>query len=98
VHGWILDTYLAEKVAGTPQPLDPPAWERLDDLRVPLLVMVGTVDDPGTRDSMRQLASRVAWAQLEVFDGAAHMLNLEQPERFNRVLRQFLDEVSARTG
>ena len=91
VHGWILDTYRAEKVAGTPQPLDPPAWERLDDLRIPLLVMVGTVDDPGTQDSMRQLASRVPGTRLEVLEGAAHMLNMEQPERFNRILREFLD-------
>ena len=30
-------------------------------------------------------------ARLEVFEGAAHMVNLEQPDRFNRVLREFLD-------
>jgi pimeloyl-ACP methyl ester carboxylesterase len=57
--------------------------------------MVGTADDPGTIDSMRQLAARVPGARLEVFEGAAHMLNLEQPGRFNRLLREFLDASAA---
>jgi 3-oxoadipate enol-lactonase len=95
VHGWILSNYEAEKEEGTPQPLDPPANARLDDLRAPLLVMIGTLDEPETQGSMRYLAGRVPGARLEVFDGVAHMINLEQPDRFNRVLRGFLDEVSA---
>jgi pimeloyl-ACP methyl ester carboxylesterase len=96
VHGWILDTYRAEKEEGTPQPLDPPANDRLGDLRAPLLVIVGDLDDPGTQAACRHLASVVPGARLEVFEGAAHMVNLEQPDRFNRVLRQFLD--ANRTG
>lgn len=95
VHGWILETYRAEKEEGMPQPLDPPAWERLHDLRVPLLVIVGTLDDPGTNESCHQLAARVPGARLELFEGAAHMVNLEQAERFNQVLRDFLDSVEA---
>lgn len=91
VHGWILDTYRAEKEEGTPQPLDPPAAGRLDAVRVPLLVMVGDLDDQGTRASCRHLASSIPGARFEPFGAAAHMLNLEQPERFNRLLREFLD-------
>ena len=90
VHDWILSTYRAEKEEGQPQPLDPPAIARLGDLRAPLLVIVGTLDDPGTQESCRHLASIVPGARLEVFEGAAHMLNLEQPERFVRLLREFL--------
>jgi 3-oxoadipate enol-lactonase len=96
LHDGILSNYEAEKEEGTPQPLDPPASSRLSDLRAPLLVMIGTLDSPGTQSSMRHLADAVPGAQLEVFEGAAHMINLEQPERFNRVLRTFLDEVSGR--
>jgi len=94
VHAWILDNYGAEKEEGTPQPMDPPAWGRLGDLRVPLLVIIGTLDDPGTSESCRQLAARVPGARLEVLEGAAHMMNLEQPERFNQLLREFLDSAS----
>lgn len=90
VHGWILTNYRAEKEEGVPQPLDPPAVGRLSELQSPLLVMIGTVDEPGTRDACRHLAASVPGARLEVFEGAAHMLNLEQPERFHALLRQFL--------
>ena len=91
VHDWILSNYRAEKEGGQPIVLDPPAAERLADLSAPLLVMYGTFDEPGTSDAMRHLAASVPGARLEVFEGSAHMLNLEQPERFNRVLREFLD-------
>lgn len=89
VHDWILANYRAEKEEGTPQPLDPPAVGRLGELRAPLLVILGTLDEAGTQASMRHLAGTVPGAQLEVFEGAAHMLNLEQPERFNALLRDF---------
>jgi 3-oxoadipate enol-lactonase len=91
VHDWILETYRAEKEEGTPQPLDPPANARLDDLRAPLLVIVGDLDEPETQANCRYLSSVVPDARLEVFEGAAHMVNLEQPDRFNRLLRDFLD-------
>jgi len=52
--------------------------------------MLGTLDEPATVDTMRHLARTVTGARLEVFE-SAHMVNLEHPERFNRVLREFLD-------
>ncbi len=95
VHDWILTNYRAEKVYGRPQVLEPPAAGRLGEVRIPLLVISGTADEAGTQAAMRHLASKVSGARLEVFEGAAHMVNLEQPERFNRVLREFLDASSA---
>jgi len=95
VHEWVLTTYQAEKVEGQPQPLDPPAVGRLSDLPAPLLVISGTLDEPGTRESMRHLADAVPGSRLEVFEGAAHMLNLEQPERFNTLLLEFFGTSTA---
>ena len=95
VHDWILTNYQAEKEEGQPQPLDPPAAGRLGELRAPLLVMLGTLDDPGTSDSMRHLADAVPGARLEVFEGSAHMLNLEQPDRFNALLLEFFGGAGA---
>ena len=85
VHDWILTNYKAEKEEGQPQRLDPPAVGRLGELAAPLLVMLGTLDDPGTSESMRHLAEAVPGARLEVFE-SAHMINLEHPERFNVLL------------
>jgi FAD/FMN-containing dehydrogenase/pimeloyl-ACP methyl ester carboxylesterase len=96
IYEWELANYRAGKVEGTPQPLDPPAAGRLGDLKVPLLVILGTLDEPGTSGSMRHLAEAVPNARLEVFEGVAHMLNLERPDRFNALLRDFLDGMRAR--
>ena len=95
IHDWVLSNYLAEKEEGIPQPLDPPAVGRLGELTAPLLVLVGTLDDAGTQESMRHLAASVPGARIEEFD-TAHMINLEQPARFNQVLREFLDGVRGR--
>lgn len=95
VQDWVLDNYRAEKEEGQPQPLDPPAVGRLGEVKAPVLVMLGTLDDPGTVESMRHLAAAVPGARLEELE-SAHMVNLEHPDRFSRVLREFLDEVSAR--
>jgi pimeloyl-ACP methyl ester carboxylesterase len=55
--------------------------------------MVGTLDDAGTQESMRHFAAAVPGSRIETFEGAAHMINLEQPDRFNAVLREFLENV-----
>ena len=94
VHDWILTNYQAENEEGQPQVLQPPANERIAQLRAPLLVMLGTLDEPGTTATMRYLASVVPGARLEEFE-TAHMINLEQPERFNQVLREHLERAGA---
>jgi 3-oxoadipate enol-lactonase len=95
VHGWIRDTYRAEKEEGIPRPLDPPAAGRLGEITAPTLVVVGDLDDPGTVDAGAALASGVTGARLETFAGCAHMLSLEQPERFTDLLVDFVDGIDA---
>jgi len=96
VHDWILATYQAEKPEGKPQPLDPPAAERLAEVRAPTLVMVGEVDEPGGVAAGRHLAASVSRARLVEFPGVAHMIQLEAPERFNRLALDFLAKVDRR--
>jgi 3-oxoadipate enol-lactonase len=90
VHEWVLENYRAEKEEGKPQVLDPPAVERLHELRAPLLVLLGTLDEPGTTEAMRHLAATVPGARLEELE-SAHMLNLEHPERFAALLREHFE-------
>jgi pimeloyl-ACP methyl ester carboxylesterase len=96
VHGWILETYEAEKVEGKPQPLEPPAAQRLAEVDSPTLVMIGEVDEPGGVAAERHLAASVAGARLMEIPGVAHMIQLEEPERFNRATLDFLAEVDGR--
>jgi 3-oxoadipate enol-lactonase len=90
VHHWILENYRAEKPEGKPQPASPPAAERLGEIRVPVLVMVGDADEAGTVVGGRHLAASVDGAELVEFPGVAHMIHLEEPERFNRLVLEFL--------
>lgn len=73
-----------------PQPLDPPAVDRLAEIRVPTLVLVGDLDTVGSQAMADLLAAGIAGARKIVFPGVAHMVNLERPERFNRVALDFL--------
>ena len=93
LYDWIYTTYAAEKEEGIPQQLDPPADERVDQVTMPLLVIIGSIDEAYTNATCRLLAETVPGARLEVFDGAAHMLNLEQPERFTKLVLEFLASV-----
>lgn len=92
VRDWIYTNYAAEKESGVSQPLDPPAGGRFGALGMPVLAVVGDLDEAYAMAAMTHIAHSVANGRLEVFENAAHMLNLEQPERFTRLVLEFLDE------
>jgi pimeloyl-ACP methyl ester carboxylesterase len=56
----------------------------------PLLVCVGDQDELFAVDEAREIAESALVGQLEVFEGAGHFLTLDQPDRFNAVLKEFL--------
>ena len=88
VGEWIGSNYRAEKAEGQPRPLDPSAVQRIGDLTAPLLVILGTFDEPGTSAAMRHLAAVVPGAELVELP-TAHMVNLELPEQFNQIVGDF---------
>jgi 3-oxoadipate enol-lactonase len=90
VQDWILANYGADIAEGKPQPLEPPAAERLAEVRVPTLVMIGVADEPGGVIAERHLAASVPGAQVVEFPGVAHMIQLEEPERFAQLVLDFL--------
>jgi 3-oxoadipate enol-lactonase len=98
VLGWIEQNYAQDKDEGTPRPLDPPAAGRLRELEVPTLAMLGDVDEAGCVAAMRHLAASVDGARLEEFSGVAHMIQLEDPERFNRLVLEFLAGLEPRAS
>jgi pimeloyl-ACP methyl ester carboxylesterase len=79
-----------------PQPLDPPAIGRLGEVEVPTLMIVGELDREDVCDAASVLASAIPGAQLAVIPGAAHMVNLEAPARFNAEVVAFLAELPRR--
>ena len=58
----------------------------------PVLVCVGDQDDLVSVSEAEQMASTALDGRLEVFPGAGHFVALDQPERFNEVLLEFLSQ------
>jgi pimeloyl-ACP methyl ester carboxylesterase len=58
----------------------------------PLLVCVGEHDELVTVAEAQQLAESALDGRLEVFSGAGHFAALDQPERFNQVLLEFVSQ------
>ncbi len=93
VKDWILANYRADIAFGKPQPLVPPAAERLGEVGVPTLVLIGTVDELDSVLAERHLAASVPGARAIEFPGVAHMIHLEEPERFTELVLDFLAEL-----
>jgi pimeloyl-ACP methyl ester carboxylesterase len=68
--------------AGQPVPLDPPAIERLSEIRVPTVVMVGALDQPMMLEIADLLARALPGAVRITVENAAHLLSLEHPSAF----------------
>jgi 3-oxoadipate enol-lactonase len=71
--------------------LQPPAVERLEEVAVPTLVVVGDADVADVLERAELLASRIPAARKVVLPDVAHMVNLERSEEFLRLVRDFLD-------
>lgn len=75
-----------------PEPLDPPAYDRLGELRVPALVVVGDYDLSATRAQYEYLLDELPEATGFRCHEAAHLPNLERREEFTHVLLDWLGE------
>jgi 3-oxoadipate enol-lactonase len=73
-------------------PLDPPAYDRISDIDVPALVMVGDHDITPTLAQYEYLLTSIPRADGCRFREAAHQPNVEQPDEFERVLLNWLAE------
>ena len=89
---WNLENYRAEQEAEQVQRLDPPAAGRLGEVKVPTLVIWGKLDTSETNAAGEKLAAEIPGARTHVFPDVAHMVSLEKPADFNRLLAEFLEE------
>jgi 2-succinyl-6-hydroxy-2,4-cyclohexadiene-1-carboxylate synthase len=67
----------------------PPLFERLGDLDMPVLLVAGALDRPFVA-AAHDLAQRLPRAEVCEIADAGHAVHLEQPEAFARVVRVFL--------
>jgi pimeloyl-ACP methyl ester carboxylesterase len=72
------------------QDLDPPALERLGELKLPVLVLVGGVDLDVVHDAAGRVVAGVAGARRIDWPDAGHLPSLEDPAAFTGLLRDWI--------
>jgi pimeloyl-ACP methyl ester carboxylesterase len=72
-----------------------PAFDRLSDLKIPVLVIVGAHDTPYILAAAEYMVERVPSAQKVIIEDAAHLPNMDHPEEFQAIVTDFLEGLSS---
>lgn len=65
--------------------------DTLRDIDLPTLVCAGADEKWRGVDNVRYAAELIPDARFELFEESGHCITIEEPQRFNRVLNEFLD-------
>ena len=68
--------------------------ESLTQIEVPCLIVLGTDDAYSTIEEAQSMHAAIPNSRLEIFPNIGHMPNLEDEDRFNRHLHEFLAAIS----
>ncbi len=63
--------------------------ERLNEIAVPTMVLAGRYDEC-VPEHMWEMHQRIAGSRFELFESSAHMPFIEEPDKFDAVMRDFL--------
>ena len=72
-----------------------PAFNRLSDLKIPVLVIVGGHDTPYIFAAADYMIEKIPSARKVVIEDAAHLPNMDQPEEFQTIVKDFLESLSS---
>lgn len=70
----------------------PPAYERLGEVSIPVLVLIGALDLEEKVALAKELGEQIPGAETKVIEGAAHMVSMEKPEEFNQYMTEFFNQ------
>jgi pimeloyl-ACP methyl ester carboxylesterase len=71
-----------------------PAVERLNELHIPVLVIVGAHDTPYIQAAASYMREKIPSAQKVFIEDAAHLPNMDHPGQFQRIVTGFLDSIT----
>jgi 2-hydroxy-6-oxonona-2,4-dienedioate hydrolase len=74
-------------------PLTPPAIGRLHELQAPTLIITGALDHAENLRAAALMSAQIPGARQVSIPEAAHVPNLDQPERFNQRVVEFLNSL-----
>ena len=86
-----LNTLLKHKLISWPRLVnDPPAIDRLNEIRRPVLIIHGEEDLPVIETASKHLQKSINGSVRMQVEDAAHMINLERSDLINNLLTEFL--------
>ena len=74
---------------------DIPAFDRLTDLHIPVLIIVGAHDTPYILAAADYMIEKIPSARKAIIEDGAHLPNMDQPEEFQTVVNNFLEGLSS---
>lgn len=73
---------------------DTPAVERLDNLDLPVLIIVGAHDTPYMLAAAEYMEDKIAMSTKITIEDAAHLANMDHPQLFQGIVNDFLLKLS----
>ena len=71
-------------------PPEPRTWERLSNIRVPTLLIIGDRDVPAQILMVDNIHTHIPGSKKVLIQGADHIVNMSKPDEFNRTVLEFL--------
>jgi pimeloyl-ACP methyl ester carboxylesterase len=71
-----------------------PASNRLAELSLPVLVIVGAHDTQFTLAAADYMLEKIPTARKAIIEDAVHLPNMEQPDQFQQIVQNFLESLS----
>lgn len=72
--------------------LEPPATERLDEIQVPTLIILGSQDIQEVIVHGATVAGKISTADFRLMPTSGHLMSMEAPGEFNRLALSFIAE------
>ncbi|MGG3643661.1 2-succinyl-6-hydroxy-2,4-cyclohexadiene-1-carboxylate synthase [Bacillus gobiensis] len=80
---------LANSLSGFGTGAQPSLWEKLHELKIPVLLITGQLDEKFCRIN-KKLDKKLENSCLQIFEHAGHTVHLECPEAFGKLVNEFV--------
>jgi len=74
-------------------PVEPP-YKRLDEIKIPVLILTGEFDIPDVHAHAGVINAGIKDSKRDIVPRSGHLIPIEQPQRFNSIVKEFLEDAS----